>query len=94
MRKTVPFVLTIAVSVLCTATLVHAAGSGSESAFEPTSVAPSRVLGSGLTIEACKSSTSIACPKMLTWILCTAAPIPAVNFPWAYIGQKPRAAPN
>ncbi len=36
MRKTVPFVLTIVVSVLCTATLVRAAGSGSETALEPT----------------------------------------------------------
>ena len=60
MRKTVPFVLTIFVSVLCTATLVHAAGSGSESAIEPTSVAPSRILGSGLAIETCKASPNNA----------------------------------
>ena len=56
MRKSVPFILTIVVSVLCTATLVHASGSGSESALEPTSVAPSKVLGSGLRIETCKAS--------------------------------------
>jgi len=56
MRKTVPFVLTIVVSMLCTATLVRAAGSDTEGALEPTSVAPSRVLGSGLTIETCKAS--------------------------------------
>lgn len=56
MRKTLPFVLTIVVSVLCTATLVQAAGSGTETAIEPTSVAPSKVLGSGLVLNKCNSS--------------------------------------
>ena len=56
MRKTVPFVLTIVVSVLCTATLVHAAGSGSETVLEPSSVAPSDLLGSGLVLNKCNSS--------------------------------------
>ena len=51
MRKTVPFVLTIVVSVLCTATLVRAAGSSGETALQPSSVAPSDLLGSGLACE-------------------------------------------
>ena len=51
MRKSVPFILTIVVSVLCTATLVHAAGSSGETALEPSSVAPSDLLGSGLDRE-------------------------------------------
>ena len=53
MRKSVPFVLTIVVSVLCTATLVHAAGSSGETALQPTSVAPSDLLGSGLVLSTC-----------------------------------------
>jgi hypothetical protein len=55
MRKTVPFVLTIIVSVLCTTTLVRAAGS-SGTALEPSSVAPSEVLGSGLDLNTCNSN--------------------------------------
>jgi hypothetical protein len=53
MRKTVPFVLTIVVSVLCTATLVRAAGSSGETALTPSSVAPSDLLGSGLDLNTC-----------------------------------------
>ena len=56
MRKTVPFVLTIVVSVLCTATLVNAAGSSDETALEPSSVAPSDLLGSGLDLNTCNNS--------------------------------------
>jgi len=60
MRKTVPFVLTIVVSVLCTATLVHAAGSSDETVLEPSSVAPSDLLGSGLVLNKCNSSPANA----------------------------------
>ena len=56
MRKSVPFVLTIIVSVLCTATLVRAAGSSSETVLEPSSVAPSDLLGSGLVVNKCNST--------------------------------------
>lgn len=56
MRKSVPFVLTIIVSVLCTATLVRAAGSSGETVLEPSSVAPSDLLGSGLVVNKCNSS--------------------------------------
>ena len=56
MRKSVPFVLTIVVSVLCTATLVRAAGSSGETVLEPSSVAPSDLLGSGLVVNKCNSS--------------------------------------
>jgi len=57
MRKTVPFILTIVVSVLCTATLVQAAGSGNEEAtLQPSSVAPSDLLGSGLALNTCIGS--------------------------------------
>jgi len=56
MRKTVPFVLTIVVAVLFTATLVHAAGSSDETALQPSSVAPSELLGSGLDLNQCNRS--------------------------------------
>ena len=60
MRKSVPFVLTIIVSVLCTATLVRAAGSSGETVLEPSSVAPSDLLGSGLVVNKCNSSPNNA----------------------------------
>jgi hypothetical protein len=53
MRKAIPFVLTVVVSMLCTATLVRAAGSSGETALQPSSVAPSEVLGSGLDLNQC-----------------------------------------
>ena len=56
MRKTVPFVLTIVVAVLCTATLVQAAGSSDETTLQTSSVAPSDLLGSGLVLNKCNSS--------------------------------------
>ena len=60
MRKTVPFVLTIVVSVLCTATLVRAAGSSDETTLQPSSVAPSDLLGSGLALNTCIASPNNA----------------------------------
>jgi hypothetical protein len=56
MRKAIPFVLTVVVSMLCTATLVRAAGSSDGTTLEPSSVAPSDLLGSGLVVNKCNSS--------------------------------------
>ena len=56
MRKAIPFVLTVVVSMLCTATLVRAAGSSGETALQPSSVAPSELLGSGLDLNKCNNS--------------------------------------
>jgi hypothetical protein len=56
MRKTVPFILTVIVSVLCTATLVRAASSGTEAPLEASSLAASQVLGSALSLNTCNVS--------------------------------------
>ena len=56
MRKAIPFVLTVVVSMLCTATLVRAASSSGETTLQPSSVAPSELLGSGLDLNTCNNS--------------------------------------
>jgi hypothetical protein len=54
------FFLTVVASVLVTATVVHASSSGSEPTFREASVAPSRILGVGLSIESCDANPSTA----------------------------------
>jgi hypothetical protein len=59
MRKLVPFVLTVLISVVFTASIVQAAG-GSDPVVSATAVAPSSIFGANLAVADCNSSPSNA----------------------------------
>jgi hypothetical protein len=59
MRKLVPFVLTVLISVVFTASIVQAAG-GTDPVVTGTAVAPSSIFGANLAVAACNSSPSNA----------------------------------
>ena len=56
MRKLTPFVLTVVLSTVGTATLVRAAGGGDDVTMRTTSGSASRVLGNGLSLLGCNTS--------------------------------------